>query len=55
MKTKIASITFLRNDGKFLRKYVTKTKRHQIIITLDGKIPAMGYSSKEIRKLLKKW
>jgi hypothetical protein len=55
MKNSIKVITFLRNDGKSIRKYVTKEKRHQIVITLNGKIPAMGYGAKKIRKLLKKW
>jgi hypothetical protein len=54
-KNKITAITYLRDDSKHLRKYVTKEKQHQIVLTLKSKIPAFGYGKDEIIELLNKF
>jgi hypothetical protein len=48
MKNKIKSIEFVRltDDVDFILE-------HKLILNLTKKIPALGYSCKEIRKLLK--
>jgi hypothetical protein len=47
-KNQIKSIEFVRMTDD-----ISPEPQHKLILNLTGKIPAMGYSCKEIRKMLK--